>query len=480
MGNGQEHGSKTPGVAALLSLAFPGLGQAWLGARRRGLLIALPLLGVIIAVAVTALVNPKALIEAVVHPGAIVVILVVAAAFGLYHLLAVRDAFRLGARAAPGMTRGGALHSPLLLVALAAVVGLYGLVEYVGLRTYEAETAIYVRPDSSFQIPTASFAPRPTTSVTLAPGATATTPPLPTATPVPVPAWAADGRLNLLLMGSDAGPGRWMARTDTMVVLSVDIATSRAALFGVPRNIVNVPLPPESAAAFPSGRFPQFLNALYVYAIGHPNKFPGGDARGFRAVSGAIQELLGVPLDGAVVVNLNGFVDLVDAIGGMWIDIPNPLYDAHYPKPDGTGYIEISFKRGCQELDGVHALEYARSRHQDDDYGRMRRQQAVLVALARQLDPIGLLPRVPDLLKIAQDNLFTTLDPNDIADLAVLAAHVNASEIQTIQFSPPKYPEYLDTKEINRIRDRVATVFDEPDVAPSPTPATTVKPCPRS
>jgi cell envelope-related function transcriptional attenuator common domain len=466
-----------PGIAALLSALLPGLGQAWLGARRRGLLVALPLVAIVLVLAIIALVNAKLLLDGLVQPGILAAVLLGILGLAIYHLLAVRDAFRVGVRAGGPDAAG---RTPLLLIALAVVVVLYGTVEYVGVTAYDATSTIFVKPGTGFVIPAASFAPSPTLPPeSLVPGATPSAIPAPTATPVPVPAWAADGRLNLLLIGTDAGPGRWLARTDTMIVLSVDVATGRAAMFGIPRNIVNVPLPPESAAAFPNGRFPQFLNALNVYALEHPSKFPGGDARGFRAVSGAIQELVGVPLDGALVVNLNGFVDLVDAVGGLWIDIPHSLYDAKYPKPDGSGYIQVSIQPGCQKLGGERALEYARSRHQDDDYGRMRRQQAVLVALARELDPIALLPRVPDLLNIAKDNLWTTIDPNDIANLAVLAAHVESHQIQTIELSPPKYPEFLNTKEIKAIQTRVQTIFDEPVVAPSPTPDVTPRPCPR-
>src|SRR6185369_8050457 len=100
----------------------------------------------------------------------------------------------------------------------------------------------------------------------------------------------------------------------------------------------------------------------------------------------------------------------------------------------------------CQKLNGIRALEYARSRHQDDDYGRMRRQQSVLVAMAHELDPIALLPRVPELLTIAKDNLWTTIQPDEIASLAVLAAHVESHQIMTIQLSPPKYPEFMNSK----------------------------------
>ncbi|HYK96716.1 MAG TPA: LCP family protein [Candidatus Dormibacteraeota bacterium] len=467
-----------PGIAALLSALWPGLGQAWLGARRRALLVALPMFGLVAAVAAVALLNVRLLIDGFVQPGTLEAILVGVLVLAVYHLLAVRDAFRVGVR------RGGpdaSGRTPILLLALALVVGLYGSVELVGVHAYEATSTIFVNPGTGFTIPSASFAPTDEPGSAL--GTTPSPSPEPSATALPVPAWAADGRLNLLLIGSDAGPGRWSLRTDTMIVLSVDIATHRAAMFGIPRNIVNVPLAPEDQDAFPNGRFPQFLNALYVYAMGHANQFPGGDARGFRAVTGAVQELVGVPLDGAIVVDLNGFVDLVNAVGGLWINIPQRLYDAHYPKPDGSGYIQISIPPGCQQLNGDRALEYARSRHQDDDYARMRRQQAVLLALRHELNPIALLPRVPQLLDIAKNNLWTTIQPGDIADLAALAAHVDSHDIQTIELSPPTYPEFLNTEEIKAIQKRVQTIFAAvPSAAasPSPMPSATPKPCPQT
>jgi LCP family protein required for cell wall assembly len=291
------------------------------------------------------------------------------------------------------------------------------------------------------------------------------------------PKWAEDGRLNLLLIGSDNGPGRWSLRTDTMMVLSVDVGTGRAALFGVPRNMVNVPLAPESAGAFPCRCFPNLLNGLYVYAMGHPNQFPGGDARGFRAVTGAVQELVGVRLDGMIGVSLNGFVGLVNAVGGLWIDVPNSLYDDHYPLEDGSRDVVISIKAGCQKLNGRMALAYARSRHQDSDYGRMKRQQLVVVALRRQLDPLKLLPQAADLLELARDNLFTTLKRSEIAGLARMARQVDPKKIKSYTFVPPKYPSYLSNAETASIRVVVRGVFDKPAPAlPSGTPKPTDKP----
>ena len=268
---------------------------------------------------------------------------------------------------------------------------------------------------------------------------------------------------------------------DSINVLSVEVATGRVALFSIWRYTGNVPLPPESAGAYKNGRFPGWLNALYVEAMGHPDKFPGGEARGFRATAGAVQELIGQKIDGAIVVNLNGFVDLVDAIGGLWVDIPFAVQDPHYALPDGSGYIELNFSAGCQKLGGERALEYARTRHQDSDFGRMRRQQRVIVALGRQLDPIAMLPRVTDLLAIARDNLWTTIQPDEVGGLAELAARADLKDIQYYLFWPPQTPQLLDTAGIQHVRDVVGGIFDAPSPSASPSlaPTSAPKPCPR-
>jgi LCP family protein required for cell wall assembly len=479
-------------MAVLLSGLLPGLGQAWLGSGRRAIALALPFIAVLAVAVMFVIIDPGRAVGAIVAPAAEVAVLTLVAALAVVHLTAVLDAMRLGRlldrrareRAAldgvPG-ARPRARLTPfaLLVVALVWVVGLYGTIELVGERAYSAARAVFADPGTGFEIPEASFAPRPTATPAGVPTGPVTLPPSPTATPDPGPAWAADGRLNLLLVGSDAGPGRWLARMDSITVLSVDIASGRAALFSLWRYTANVPLPPESAGSFENGRFPGYLNALYVYAMGHPKEFPGGEARGFRATAGAVQELIGQRLDGAVVVNLNGFVDLVDAIGGLWIDIPYPVSDPHYALPDGSGYIELSFHTGCQKLSGEKALQYARTRHQDSDWQRMRRQQRVITALGRQLDPVGLLPKVPDLLDVAGDNLWTTIQPDEIADLALLATHVDRSNVTSYSFWPPETPQRLDTAGIEHVRDIVATIFDDPTAEPSPTPDATPKPCPK-
>jgi LCP family protein required for cell wall assembly len=499
--------SRIAPFAASLSLLLPGLGQVALGRRRRGFLLAIPAMAIALVVAATAAsvaADPTAALDLVPGPEVLPALLILGCGLLAWHLTAIIDAERLARMVRPvrGWRR---LPAALLLAALLlAGAGVHATIGYLEVQSGVA-TGVIFGPggdggddgNGAWAIPDTSFEPEPTDEPSLAPGPTPaptpppsgmpgatmpataaptptpaiptpapTAPPAPTPTPKPVPAWARDGRLNLLLIGSDAGPDRWSLRTDTIIVLSVDVKTHRAALLGIPRNMVGVPLPPESAGATRNGHFPGLLNALYVYAMGHPDEFPGGDARGMRAVSGAVQELLGVRLDGMVVVNLAGFVSLVDELGGLWIDIPARLVDNRYPVEDGSRLMRVTFDAGCQKLGGRMALAYARSRHQDSDYGRMRRQQTVLLALRRGVDPVALVPKVPALLKIARDNLWTTLKRQDLRDLARLAAEVDVRRVARVLFVPSKYPSHLTEREIAKIRHVARTIFEEP--LPSP------------
>ena len=476
----------SPAVAATLSFILPGLGQLTSGGRRRGLLVMVPAAAVFVGGVAVGVAGPAAVADVLLRPEMLVAFLALNVALAAYHVIAIVDAFRLarGWRERPPAGRAGRV---VLVALLTATLTIHGALEVVGYQAYDAFESIFApeEPGDGWVIPEPSFDPEPSASPVLSPSPSQSAPspflspapslspsasPSPTAKPRTKPAWARNGRLDVLLIGSDAGPDRWSLRTDTMIVLSIDTSTKRAALFGIPRNMVGVPLPPESASAFKDGRFPGLLNALYVYAMGHPAKFPGGDARGFRAVSGAVQELVGVRLDGVVVVNLAGFVRLVDSVGGLWIDVPMRLVDRAYPLEDGSGHIRLDIRPGCQLLDGRMALAYARSRRQDSDYGRMRRQQQVLVALARQVDPLELAPKVPRLLKIAKENLWTTIRRSDVKDLAGLAARVDVRRVKTVLFVPSRYPSHLTTSEIARIRKVVRTVFDglKPAAAPSP------------
>jgi LCP family protein required for cell wall assembly len=456
----------SPATAAILSLVFPGLGQLLAGAIRRGFVVAVPTGALVFILGAAHSSGTRALLSSLVQPGVVLGVIALNVIFGIYHLVAIGDAFWVAHRLR-GRRRLGGRPWAILVGTLVAAVGLHGIVAAVGVQAYQTVSTVFVGPGSGIQIPEPSFEP----GTGPGPGAS------PDASALPSRPWTADGRLNLLLLGGDSGPGRYSIRTDTMILLSVDAETGRAALFGIPRNLVNVPLAPESAKSFKDGRFTGLLNSLWVYAVEHPKDFPAGtctpatcdEARGFRAITGAIQELVGVRLDGAVVVNLNGFVDLVDAIGGLWLQTER-VHDTHYPTEDGTGYEVINIPPGCRLLGGHLALAYARSRHQDSDYGRMARQQQVLVAMLHQIDPIALLPKIGDLLDIAKSNLILAIPTAEIGSLASLASRVDPDTVERHSFAPPGYRELLTTPEIARIQQAVRDAFAAPLPAPTASP----------
>jgi LCP family protein required for cell wall assembly len=211
------------------------------------------------------------------------------------------------------------------------------------------------------------------------------------------------------------------------------------------------------------------INALYVYADQRPALFPGGKSRGYLATGAAIEALTGVDLDGIAVADLRGFVKLIDALGGLNITVRKTLYDSHYPLEDGSGWIEVRFEPGKYHLNGRMALAYARSRHQDSDYGRMHRQQEVLMALRNQMKPMCLISRVGPLATIAKSSLWTNIPVKALPGLLELASRVDTRTIKQVFLNPPTYRMILQQDDVQRIRKVVRDVFKGP--APKPDPA---------
>jgi LCP family protein required for cell wall assembly len=457
-------------LAATLSFVFPGLGQGWAGARWRGVLLALPILVLVGFAAGTVMRQGWSRTAGMLlQPEVLIALIVLDVALLAYRAGAILDAFVLARRRWPSAAR----HAPrtagsvLLAILLLATLGMHAGLGYIGYKTYDTITTVF-NPVGTPE-PTVVPTPGPSTTGPATPTAE------PTPQPTPQPIWSDDGRLDMLLVGGDSGPGRLSLRTDTMILLSVDVASGRAAMFGIPRNLKNVPLPEGPAAAFPGcDCYPDLLNSLFVYAGEQPQLFRGGDARGYLALQDAVGEMTGLSLDGMLVVTLHGFVRLVDALGGVDINAPYALYDATYPHEDGTHAEEIYFPPGAQHLDGHRALAYARSRHQDTDYDRMWRQQHVLRALRTQVNPCSLVLRIPELLDIARDSLWTNLPVNQLPDLLALANHVRTDQITSHQFWPPTISESLDARSLTLIRDMVVDPWQPlPSATPRPSGAPT-------
>jgi anionic cell wall polymer biosynthesis LytR-Cps2A-Psr (LCP) family protein len=213
--------------------------------------------------------------------------------------------------------------------------------------------------------------------------------------------------------------------------------------------------------------------------------------RAWRALIGTIQNFTGQQVDGVISVNLNGFVDLVNALptqcptddqrvalpntpkcyGGLWLYTDALADEAYYDSQQNQ--IPVNFTQGCHYTDAEYSLAYARSRHADSDYQRERRQQYVLQQVRRQLDPIALLPSMPTLLSIAEANLYTSLSQTDIAYLAQVASRVDADRLYQEDFAPAHVTQL---GSMQGIADFVTNIFSQPE--PEPTPQQQNNPCP--
>jgi LCP family protein required for cell wall assembly len=224
-------------------------------------------------------------------------------------------------------------------------------------------------------------------------------------------------RLNVLLIGVDSGPGRTQALTDSLIVVSLDPVGRTISMVSIPRDLASVPLGNGNV-------FGPKINSLMSWADGHPTEFPGG---GVRAVEDAISALLGIPIHAYAKVDLGGFVAMVNAVGGIDIDVTKPLADANYGGFGvGPGW---SIQPGRHHLDGANALAYARIRKSpgESDFTRAARQQEVLVALRNRAVGAGILFSLPNLLAAVGHTIRTDLPEARLPELAALAEQIDAS-----------------------------------------------------
>ena len=226
---------------------------------------------------------------------------------------------------------------------------------------------------------------------------------------------------TILLLGTDEGPGNWGARTDTIILTAIQHNTGRAAAFGIPRNLAQVPL---GAGRKP---FTEPLNALYSLS--------GGGKQGATALKQAVSRLLGVRVDYYALVNLLGFADLVDALGGVEIEVKERLVDEVTRPAWGEPKPRIDVVPGrTYRFHGREALAYVRSRKGSSDYTRMARQRCFLSALAEQLDPVSVLRNFASLAKTFETNVHTDIPLNRLPTLVRLVSGVERRQTLTVTF----------------------------------------------
>jgi polyisoprenyl-teichoic acid--peptidoglycan teichoic acid transferase len=280
-------------------------------------------------------------------------------------------------------------------------------------------------------------------------------------------------RINILLLGSDGDPERDGIRTDSVTVASIDTRTGDTVLLSLPRNLYRVPFPAGSPMAerFPTGFrgepiVEHILFSLYRYGADHPGLVPnGGDDPGARLVMDAVGTIFDLDLDYYIMVNLDGFERIVDAMGGITIRVDERLPIGGVGTPI-RGWIEP----GLQHLDGFQALWYARSRATSDDYDRMERQRCVFGAIARQAEPFTVLRRYGEITSAAKELIQTNIPQTLLPELAKVAGNAKSAKITSVQFVPPLIdtndPDYELIKE--RAQEAIAEADKPKPSAPTP------------
>jgi polyisoprenyl-teichoic acid--peptidoglycan teichoic acid transferase len=229
------------------------------------------------------------------------------------------------------------------------------------------------------------------------------------------------GRMNILLIGIDGFNNNYFraARADTVILLGVNFAAKSAQMLSIPRDLW-VQLP--GLVQVPEGR----INTAYHY--GELYSAPGGGPGELAAV---LANTFGLRVDRYATVSFTAFEQGIDAIGGVDINIPEPIHDDAYPLRDGTGTIAIDFPAGEVHMDGATALIYARTRHDSSDFQRMRRQQQVLFAVRHQLLRPQTLLQLPALTQALMGATRTDLSFEDLALLGCLGPQIDVSAIQS-------------------------------------------------
>ncbi|TEU14058.1 MAG: hypothetical protein E3J21_16955 [Anaerolineales bacterium] len=276
---------------------------------------------------------------------------------------------------------------------------------------------------SLFEAPTpAEFVP-PTPTATLVftailiPSPTPSSAPVAVAQPVPTavpPVTLPPDTVTILLLGSDRRQGWTHWRTDTIILVAVDTKGHTAGLLSIPRDMwVYIP-----------GRGNERINTAELW--GELGKYPGG---GPALIKKTIEYNLGLPVHYYVRVDLQGFVRIIDTLGGVTVDVDCPLSD-RFPDPDSpTGFTDLDLVPGIYHLDGKMALYYSRSRLSTSDFDRSLRQQKVIRGIWEQGLRLDILPKIPELWQALSDTFQTDLSLEQVLTLAYLGTQMEPQNI---------------------------------------------------
>lgn len=304
---------------------------------------------------------------------------------------------------------------------------------------------------------------------------------------------AQDGRYNVLLLGGDAGSDRDGLRPDSITVASIDADTGRTVLFSLPRNLQRAPFPADSPlhAKYPNGYVCKvenladacMLNGVYTLAEQNKKLFPDVKYPGVEATRGVVEEILGLKINYWAMIDLKGFRQLIDAVGGIRLDIGKrvPIGSLHGPR----GVYDWIEPGKNVKLDGFHALWFARSREYSSDYERMTRQKCVMNAMLKQLKPETVLTKFQAIAEAGEQIVATNLPTSEIGTMLDLAMKGKELPMASVSFTPPLItPMDPDFAKIRRVVEEKIAASEELDAnggtpKPAPSESGTASPKPK-
>jgi LCP family protein required for cell wall assembly len=472
--------ARSPFAAAFLSLLFPGLGHLYAGAPSRALAFAAtPILVIALLAGIVLRLDRIELIGLVLNPFLLSSVFAANLIALLYRLVAIIDAYRvaefMNAVQASGDGRLGRARLPRQPLSVAGLLAVLMVMagSHVAVARYDMlaldllnSGCIFVGGQSE---PVCDVDP----NATPGPGdsvASAEPVPSPVGSAVPnvtIPPWDGKEQLNILLIGTDQRPNEGTYNTDTLIVVSIDPTSKQVAMFSLPRDTVDVPVPPGPARQAFGPVYTKKINAWFTSVRNRADLFPGTDVtRGYNGLKAIIGNLYGLDIKYFVEVSFEGFKSVVDALGGVTINVQIPVVDDRYPGDNGS-LERIYIPSGIQHMDGAQALQYARSRHTSSDFDRGQRQQRVLLSLKEQSDPQDLIPRLPDLVTALKKAVRTDVPVDQLDDLLGLAAQIDTKAIRSFVFAPPLYGQeilnsprgYIIEPAVDKIRAAVSTAF---------------------
>jgi LCP family protein required for cell wall assembly len=489
--------SRSAFAAAFLSLLFPGLGHAYAGAYTRALgFAAAPLLLLALGGGILLRADRAQLVGMVASEGALIAIFIANLVALVYRIVAAVDAWQVArflnaADASGGGRLGRARMSvhPLSIAGLLAVILVIGAGHFAigryDVLAYELVTCVFnedagaecQQPGEGGEAVATETPGAPASEEPAASGDPVESPTVapPTANPSAqgtmaptLPPWDGKERLNILAVGVDAREGDGASfNTDTLIVVSIDPETGQVAMFQVPRDMVDVPVP-DNARALWGSVYGGKINSWYNQNRNREDLWPGktAQARGFNSLKAILGGLYGLDIRYYVKVDFGGFRDVVNTIGGVQVNVQMPVYESQYPAGSGN-LTRLYIPAGPQHMTGGEALRYARSRHRSTDFDRGRRQQRVLVSLKDQMSVEAIIANLDQLIRDVGRSVKTDIPTSELPKLLALADGVDTKNIRSYVFAPNFYATeymnsdrgYIITPNIVRIRKAVKEAF---------------------